>query len=326
MRTFSLAFGVCTVGACRVSIGVTGRTELTVAPGDSPAAARRRLRLALRTAREKRELTQGQVAQALEWSLSKVNRIENGDVTVSNTDLRALLTLYGVEPGPTSERMAEDARTSRRRGWWDESRYRDYLTPAMHQLVQFEAEASVIRVFQPTLVPGPLQTRAYAEAIFEFTGYDFSPLERRTRIEVRERRRDQMLGRVDPPGYLVVLDESVLHREMGGAKVMAGQLQQLLAFTRYPHIVLRVVPFAAAASLATLGMFTILDLGDEENAVLYRESSITDEINHSVDVIGRHRKGFDRLWDSCLSEQASARQIEARSAALLASLDRAASS
>lgn len=64
--------------------------------GESPAAARRRLRLALRRARETAGLTQGKVAEALDWSVSKVNRIEKGDVTVSTTDLRALLELYGV--------------------------------------------------------------------------------------------------------------------------------------------------------------------------------------------------------------------------------------
>src|SRR5690349_595810 len=63
---------------------------------DSPAAARRRLRLAVRKAREASGLTQGQVAEQLSWSISKVNRMENGEVTISPTDLSALLNLFGV--------------------------------------------------------------------------------------------------------------------------------------------------------------------------------------------------------------------------------------
>ena len=131
---------------------------------EAPAVARRRLRLALRKAREAKGLTQAQVAEALDWSLSKVNRIETGEVTVSTTDLHALLRLFEVTDAAQVDRLVADARASRRRGWWDEPRYRQHLTPAMLQLFQFETEATTIRIFHPTLIPGLLQTRAYAEA------------------------------------------------------------------------------------------------------------------------------------------------------------------
>ena len=65
-------------------------------PSESPAVARRRLRMALRKAREARDLTQADVARQLDWSLSKVNRIESGEVSISSTDLRALLGLIGI--------------------------------------------------------------------------------------------------------------------------------------------------------------------------------------------------------------------------------------
>ena len=79
---------------------------------DSPAAARRRLRFALRTAREAAELTQAEVADRLEWSVSKVNRIENGEVTISATDLRALMTLVGVTDQDTVEQLTAWARAA----------------------------------------------------------------------------------------------------------------------------------------------------------------------------------------------------------------------
>src|SRR5687767_8614515 len=82
---------------------------------ESPTVARRQLRQAIRGARDAQALTQGQVAQALEWSLSKVNRIESGDVTVSNTDLRALLAHLGITDASKINQLVALGRVARRR-------------------------------------------------------------------------------------------------------------------------------------------------------------------------------------------------------------------
>ncbi|WFE19362.1 helix-turn-helix transcriptional regulator [Solwaraspora sp. WMMD937] len=288
--------------------------------GESPAAARRRLRLALRRARESAGLTQGKVADALDWSVSKVNRIEKGSVSVSTTDLRALLELYGVVDADRAERLLRDARTSRLRGWWDEPRYREHLTPAMLQLLQLESEASAIRVFQPTLIPGMLQTREYGEFVLNFWRSELPEADRALRLEARLRRRDQVLDRPDPPEFHLVLDESVLWRTIGGPRVMAGQFAALLRVARRPNVRVRIVPFADAAIMAMLAPFTLLDFGDEENALLYREGILLDEIVHAAQRIGRHRDYFAHIWDSAHDEAASARLITERTAALTAEL------
>jgi transcriptional regulator with XRE-family HTH domain len=289
---------------------------------ESPAVARRRLRLALRRAREAKGLTQGEVAKRLEWSLSKVNRIESGEVTISSTDLQALLRLFDITDSATIEQLSVDARTSRRRGWWDEPAYRQHLTSATMQVLQFEVQASAIRVFQPVLIPGVLQTRPYAEFLMNFFTEDLSEETRTARLNVRMQRHGQVFDRPDPPDYYLMLDESVLFREMGGPQVMSEQLRELLVHMRKPNVRLRVVPMADAIMLTMLGQFTIFDLGDEENAVLYHESIIQDEIVHSPDLIRFHRQHFDQKWDQALDEQASARLIEARAAAMLSSIDR----
>ncbi|HET8661195.1 MAG TPA: helix-turn-helix transcriptional regulator [Micromonosporaceae bacterium] len=290
--------------------------------GESPAVARRRLRLALRKAREAKSLTQTQVAVALDWSLSKVQRIESGEVTVSSTDLRALLGQLGITDPDRVEQMVEDARTSRRRGWWDDSRYREHLNQATMQLLQFESQATAVRSFHPTMVPGLFQTRAYAEFVLSFWSDVLSEEDRAVRFEVRMRRRDHVLDRPEPPQYLLILDESVLFREVGGAKVMADQLQELLVLTRKSNVILRVIPLANAAVLTMLGPFMIFDLDEEEDAVLYRESHLRDEIVHTPNIIRRYRDVFEKMWDQSLDERASARLVEARAAAMLSSLDR----
>src|SRR5687767_12110990 len=181
--------------------------EVYMVQGESPAVARRRLRLALRHAREERGFTQGQVAAALEWSLSKVQRIESGDVTVSRTDLTALLDHLGVTDPDSVGELIEIARTSRRKGWWDDPHYRQHLTPATMRLLQFESEATAIRIFSPTVMPGVTQTPAYASHILRFWQDELSGEGRAVRLEVRLRRRDYVFHRENPPKYLLLLDE-----------------------------------------------------------------------------------------------------------------------
>jgi hypothetical protein len=82
------------------------------------------------------------------------------------------------------------------------------------------------------------------------------------------------------------------------------------------------MPLADAAIMAMLGPFTLFDLGDEENAVLYRESVLMDEVVHGGETIRRHRGYFEQMWSTALSEDASARLIHARAAAMMSALDR----
>jgi transcriptional regulator with XRE-family HTH domain len=289
---------------------------------ESPAVARRRLRLALRNAREAMGLTQGKVAEALEWSLSKVNRIESGEVTVSNTDTRALLSLFQITDADQIESLLGDARTSRQRGWWDDPEYRDHLTSATYQLLQFESEATAIRAFHPTLIPGLLQTPAYATHIMNFWDQYLSETDRLARLEVRLRRRQQVLGRSEPPPYYLVLDESAVWREVGGAALMGEQLRQLLEAARTEVVTLRILPLADGAPMSMLGPFIVLDLGGDENAILYREAPLEDGIVQDPNEIGKHRYHFEQMWEQALDEAASIRLVEARAASMLASLDR----
>jgi transcriptional regulator with XRE-family HTH domain len=271
--------------------------------------------------REAKGFTQGQVAEALDWSLSKVQRIESGDVTVSSTDLKALLGKYELLDSKKIEQLIDVARASRRKGWWDEPRFRQHLTPSMMQLLQFEAEASAVRVYHPTLVPGLLQTPAYADSILGFW-HELTDEDRAVRFEVRMRRREFLLSRPDPPHYYFVFDESVLLREVGGPDVMAEQLNSLLSMTGHPTVMVRILPFAAAANLAELGHFQIIDLGDEENAILYREAQLADDIEQTPARVALYRRRFEFVWDAALTEEATARLIKTKAAAMIADLAR----
>jgi transcriptional regulator with XRE-family HTH domain len=289
-------------------------------PADPPAIARRRLRLKLRSLRDAKGVTQTQVAEALDWSLSKVIRIERGDVTISGSDVRALLAYYGVHDAALIDDLIEASRASRVRNWWTQPHIRERLTPATLQLLELETEATSFRCFQPQLVPGIFQTPEYAEAVMDALKEDLPESTRRARLELRARRFQQIFDRGDPPQYFLVLDESVVHRQIGGAAVAAAQLRRLLELSDRDEISIRIWPFETAGAGALIGSFSIIDLDDD--AVLYRESHRDDRIEQTPSEVARHRHIFDEMWQNALSEDVTARLVAARSNLMLASLDR----
>lgn len=286
----------------------------SMVPGDSPAVARRRVRLALREAREANNFTQGQVAEAMEWSLSKVMRIESGEVSISANDLRPLLAhLRIVDPDRVAE-LIQDAKVSKQRRdqWWEQTRFREHLTPAMRQLINFELDAATIRYFSMPVLPGVLQTPEYASAILDTWREDLPAEDVEIRLEARLRRRNQLFSRSSLPAIRVLLDESVLYRRVGNANVMLDQLADLLAGIEQERIRVRVLPFAGDARLAVLGSYEVFYLDpddDPDHAVMYRESITVDEIVDDAVTVRRHHGIFEQQWGVVLDEQTSVAQV-----------------
>ncbi|MEV6346370.1 helix-turn-helix transcriptional regulator [Actinoplanes sp. NPDC051851] len=292
--------------------------------GEPPAVARRRVRLAIRGHRQSLGLSQTEVSERLGWSLSKVQRIEGGEVGVSVTDLRALLQTLDVDDAEEIARLVEDAKVSRRQRWYEKPEYRSHLTKSLRQLVQFEAEATAIRVYQPFLVPGVLQTPALTDHVLNWWRTELSDDARQVRYDVRRKRAEQILDRPDGPDYYLALDESVLLRKVGGPKIMAEQLEALEAYTLRPNVHVRVVPLEKGAQAGILGPFQVLHLGDvddDEDSVLYKEFYDRDAVSTRPDEIAFHRHIFEELWNQARDEEASRRAIHAEYADLRRALD-----
>ena len=302
---------------------------------DTPVVARRRVRLVLRRTREARKLTQTQVAEAMEWSLSKVMRIESGEVTIMPNDLRPLLAYLGIVDKEQVDMLLQAAKLSRQRAggrteWWDEAPFKDAMTPPMRQLVRYETEATAIRYFYALVVPGQLQIPEYAAAIMENyrseatdASVEMTDEMATLRVQARERRHRQLLERADPPKIYALLDESVLQRRIGGSGVLGNQLSELLRLINEDRLMVRIVPFDLPAPIPMLGTYEILYLGDdtaddaEEYAIMYRESDLVDEIVEDVEKIRRHRGIFERLWHAAPDEIASTKMLEERVKSLL---------
>lgn len=261
-----------------------------MSPVDGPALGRRRLRAALRAARLAAGLTQEQVAAAMDWSLSKVIRIESGAVSVSTTDVRALVRLYGITDPRQVDELVALARRSRRRQWF--SSLRRNLPAPYAAYIGLEAETSFIRYFHPTGLPNLFQTEAYAAAS-TFRGDAHH-------LAVRRARQRELLNRPDPPEVVALLAEGVLRRIADGPDDLGGQLEHLRALGDRPNITIQVLPFTAGI-FQFRGPFAILQFPQPDADVMFLESAVADDVIDQPEVVGAFREEFDRARELALS-------------------------
>jgi hypothetical protein len=244
-----------------------------------------------------------EVAQRLDFSKSKLYRIENGKARVDHDDLEDMLDLYDVR-SPERDALVALGRDSRRRGWW--TTYKDVFTGSY---VGLESEAARIQVASH-IVPGLFQTADYARAVIAATRPTLDADEAERRVVARTARQDAVLGRDNPPEIHAVLDEAALHRSVGGAEVMMGQLAGLAKASTQPGVTLQVLPFAAGANAALEGDFVILAFPDPEDPpVAYAEGLFGDLYLESKEELDRYSFAWTHLLEQALSPAESTAMI-----------------
>jgi transcriptional regulator with XRE-family HTH domain len=269
---------------------------------------RRRLRTELRTARIKKELTQEQVAKAMEWSLSKMNRIEKAKTGISTNDLKALLPLYGITDKERIDELLALARAARQSPWW--SRYSDVAPPALLELIEYEYAASEVSQFETMFVPGILQTEDYASAVLQGFYGEKSPSERvAALIELRTRRRD-LLTSDNAPNFHFVLDESVVHRLVGSRAITSRQLMHLVNVSEQSNVTIQVVPFAAGLHPGMKGPFEIVQFADapDEN-IVFLETPGGDIISDDQKETQNNMEAFNRIVEISLGPSDSVARL-----------------
>jgi transcriptional regulator with XRE-family HTH domain len=244
-----------------------------------PLVHRRRLRTELRRVRIGADLTQEQVAKAMDWSLSKIIRIETGAVGVSTNDLRALLALYKVHDPERIDELVELARASRQGSW--SSKYRGSFSSQFLQFVEYEEAASVVRTYDPLLVPGLFQTEEYADAVIRrLADPDTAADLIQTRMEIRLTRQ-QLLEQASPPTLMCVIDEAAIQRLIGERNIARSQIRRLISLATRPNITIEVVPFSAGLHRGMLEAFWVLEFPDPEDSnVLFVETSRDIIVSH----------------------------------------------
>jgi transcriptional regulator with XRE-family HTH domain len=250
------------------------------------------------------ELTQDQVAAAMDWSLSKLIRIENGSVGISTNDLRAILQYYKItDSGHTAELVAM-ARGARERSWWSD--YRDVASRPVLQVIEYEAAAIISRNFQPQVVPGLLQTEEYARAVLGQLNPQSSQERMDGLVNVRMQRQ-KLLERADPPLLFFIMDEAVVRRLVGGKAVMRRQVHRLIEVSAKTNVTVEIVPFSAGIHPGTLGPFVIYEFPDAaDDDTVYLENQQGEFINRdNPEEILAYRERFEQLRELSLGPRGS---------------------
>ena len=281
-----------------------------MADGGSPLVQRRRLRAELKKARQVSGLTQDQVAGEMDWSLSKIIRIESASSGISANDLKALLQLYGVKDPGQVDSLVALARAARERSWW--SAYRDVAPQPLLQLTEYESAAQVIRQFETMFIPGILQTEDYARAVIDnYYEEGLSSNQLRALVELRTRRQD-VIDVENPPSFHFILDEAAIHRLVVGSSVMRRQLRRLIEVADKPNITLEFIPFSAGLHLGMKGPFEIIEFADpSESDIVYLESPRGDIFSADPEETLRYREVFEELGRSSLHPRDSVARLAA---------------
>ncbi len=131
-----------------------------------------------------------------------------------------------------------------------------------------ERVADVIRMWNPLLFPGLVQSEGYIRAVYEaWRTVDGNP---KIDADVAARlERQSILDRATPPSTGIVVDETVLYRPIGGPKVMHDQLVHVADLTEHPRITVQVLPADVGAHVGLLGAFVILSFSDDTPGMVY---------------------------------------------------------
>jgi transcriptional regulator with XRE-family HTH domain len=286
--------------------GCKMREDSAMARFTPPTPRSRRLGRELRRLRDGRGWTMDQAAKQLSCSTSRISRIESGDIKPRPADVIELLMAYEVplegEPGKSLLTLARELRES---GWWQRL---DALSGRYATFIAYEAEASELRNFEPTMVPGLLQTENYARAV-NSVGRETDAEVIEQRVRARLTRQEVLTRKASPLKLHAILSEATLLFEVGGVDVLRGQLEHIARLSARPNITVQVLRFAAGATLADRSGFAILSFGGTEPPLGYVETPVGELFVESPKEIERLNTMYDDLKTLAMSPAESIKFI-----------------
>ncbi|TXK44097.1 helix-turn-helix domain-containing protein [Nonomuraea sp. C10] len=276
--------------------------------GANPTLRQRQLANRLRDLRHDSGMSIAEVAEALLCSAAKISRIETAQRRASLRDVRDLCRLYGVEDPSELMALAKDAREQ---GWWQDGEDVDF-----RPIPGLENDAIAISEFETTTIPGLLQTEDYARAVIQGFLPQIDPSVLEDRVAYRMKRQN-VLRKAKPPRYWVLLDESALHRHIGGEQVMADQLGQVAEMAAAPHVTVQVVPYTVGAHMALDSAFMLLEFDPSAGVAdtVYMDTLAGQIFQEKPAQLARFREVLNQLRAVALSPKDSIALVRQRSAA-----------
>ncbi len=255
----------------------------------------------LRELREATGLNVDEVGVQLECSASKISRMETGSRRANARDVRDLCAIYGVTDQAQVDELMDLARLAREPGWWSQ-----YDEPVLSPYIGLEQEAVAISAYSMYYVPALLQTSDYARVTIRSIERRMDPAVLDQRVEARLRRQE-LLDHEKAPRYRALLDEAVLHRQVGGPAVMHAQIDKILKYAAEEKVTVQVIPFNVGAHASTDSNFVLLEF--EENSpqrpVVFVEGLFHNRYQERRVEIDRYREALEYLRDAALSPRDS---------------------
>lgn len=260
----------------------------------------RRLAAILREERLAAGLSVAGIAALADLDPASVYRAEKPGCRLSPNNVKSLLQACGTDEEKIRHAVGL-AKEAGQRGWWE-----DYRLSSDHAtFVAMESEASAKAAWEPSIIPGLLQTAAYARTVIS-AGPDYlEPARVERLVRVREQRQKALL-REDPLRLTTVIGEAALHCAVGTPALMRDQLAHLSGLARHPNVTVRVLRCGAGAHPGMTGPFAILRYPDSADpGVLYVESLAGALWVDKPAEVERAHRAFDRLAALSLSPDAS---------------------
>ena len=274
-----------------------------------PTVRRRRLGAELRKIREDRGLSLEEVGQVpgLGMTTTKLSRLETARSAAKLDDITKLLDFYAYDV-ERREALLTLVREAGKRGWW--MPYSAGLPPVYSDLISLEDDASKIRIYEPLILPGLLQTASYARAAIQATRMHNDGASIDAKVEVRMARQS-VLTKPNAPAIWVVVHEAALSVRVGSnASIMRDQLQRLVDLSELPNVNIQVLPASSALHPGLMGGFTLIGFPDRTDLdVAYSERLLDSVYIEDPAEVELYGAAFQGITAEALPVDASLRHI-----------------
>ncbi len=271
----------------------------TISPMSSvgPTMRRRQLGIELRKFREQAGVSAIEAAHELDCSEARIRHLEGGRNIPRKPELVVLATLYRMPPD-THAVLEEIRQGGARPGWW--STYR--LPRWLQTYVGAENDARTVRNFEEELIPGLLQTEAYARAVHDAAGA--TEIDRK--IAARAKRQERLIFFCDNPLWLIAVISEAAFRRVADTDCAEEQFRHLIAMSERPNVTIRVLPFSAQLHGSLSGGFALLEFDPEiSQPAGYFEDSVGGQFVDDPRVVRTLTDRFTALYDQALPEKDS---------------------